>query len=153
MVRGHTTDRVVVPLDPGPHTVTVRTWDEYPGRETTGPIGQESERISVAGRTTPDLADGVARPEWSDAWTWTSPGQLEVVHEHGGTGWQSLWFEVCATPTPPETTTTTTTTTVPVLEPDAPPVTDTPPPVEVPVEVLPETVVAVPVKERPAFTG
>ena len=148
MVRGYGPDRVVVPLDPGLHRVDVHVWDAYAGRAETGPVGQGSERVTVAGRTTPDLEDGVDRADWSGSWEW-SGAELVVVHEHGGSGWQSLHVEVCAAPVEPEPVPTTT---IPEV------VEDVPQPesgeVEVvPVEVLPETVVAEPVQTAPAFTG
>ena len=146
MVRGYGPDRVVVPLDPGPHRVDVHVSDEYPGRAETGPVGQGSERVTVAGRTTPDLADGVERADWSGSWEW-SGAELVVVHEHGGSGWQSLHVEACATPITPAPTTTVPEVVEDVPEPESGEV--EPPPVE----VLPETVVAEPVEAAPAFTG
>lgn len=142
MVRGHTPDRVVVPLETGPHRVDVRVWDAYAGRAETGAVGQESERVTVAGRTTPDLADGVDRADWSGTWDW-SGAELVVVHEHGGSGWQSLHVEACATPTTPPPTTPPPTTTTTTTPPTTPPTT----------VLLPEAVAPVPVVVSPAYTG
>jgi len=144
MVRGHGPDRVMVPLEPGPHRVDVHVWDAYAGRAETGPIGQGSERVTVAGRTTPDLADGVERADWSGSWEW-SGAELVVVHEHGGSGWQSLHVEACATPTTPPTTTPPTTT--------ASTTTTTSTTTVAPTVVLPEALAPDPVVAQPTFTG
>jgi hypothetical protein len=68
---------------------------------------------------------------------------LTITHGWPGSGAHSVSYEVCATPVPPSSTTTTTT--APVVEEGDPE--------PLPVEVLPETVVPVPVEVTPAFTG
>ena len=138
-----------VPLPAGDYDIHVRTWDRYDNRANSWPGDQTSERIAVAGRTTPDLADGVDAADWSGTWRWTSPGTLTVDHVRPDNGAHSVSWEVCATPVEPEPAPTTT---VPEV------VEDVPEPEsgeveEVPVEVLPETVVAEPVQTAPAFTG
>lgn len=137
-----------VPLPAGDYDISVRTHDAYPGRASSWPGDQTAESIIVAGRTTPDLADGVEAAEWSGAWRWTSPGTLTIAHGWPGSGAHSVSYEVCATPVPPSSTTTTT----------PPPVEDVPEAEsgeveDVPVEVLPEAVVPEPVEQSPTFTG
>lgn len=134
-----------VPLPAGEYDVTVRTWDAYPNRASSWPGDQTSERIAVAGRTTPDLADGVDAADWSGTWRWSSGGTLTISHDWPGSGAHSVSFEVCATPVlPTSSTTTTTIKDVPEAESGDPEL--------VPVEVLP-SVVAVPVERAPTFTG
>jgi hypothetical protein len=131
-----------VPLPPGDYDISVRTFDTYTGRASSWPGDQTHESVVVAGRTTPDLADGVEAAEWSGDWRWTSLGVLTISHGWPGSGFHSVSYEVCATPVPPSSTTTTTT--APVVEEGDPE--------PVPVEVLP-SVVAVPVEQAPTFTG
>jgi len=133
-----------VPLPAGDYDISVRTHDAYKGRATVWPGDQTHESIIVAGRTTPDLADGVEAAEWSGTWRWTSSGTLTIAHGWPGSGAHSVSYEVCATPVPPASSTTTTT---------VAPVEDVPEPEPVPVEVLPETVVPEPVPVAPSFTG
>lgn len=135
-----------VPLPAGPYNITVRTHDAYPGRAKAWPGDQTHESIIVAGRTTPDLADGVDSADWSGTWRWTSPGTFTITHGWPGSGAHSVSYEVCATPVPvpPSSTTTTTVEDVPEAESGEVEV--------VPVEVLP-AVVARPVGAAPAFTG
>lgn len=135
-----------VPLPSGDYDIAVTTWDRYPGRASAWPGDQTHESVVVAGRTTPDLADGVEAADWSGSWRWTSPGVLTITHGWPGSGAHSVSYEVCAT-VPPSSTTTTTVAPV-VEEGDPEPV----PVEEPPVEVLP-AVVARPVEQAPTFTG
>lgn len=140
-----------VPLPAGEYDITVKTWDAYPTRAKSWPGDQTSESVTVAGRTTPDLADGVDRADWSGSWRWTSPGTLTIVHAGIPGDADSVSWEVCATPVEPEPAPTTTTTAPEVVEGVPEPESgEVEPP---PVEVLPETVVAEPVEAAPAFTG
>jgi len=144
---------VTVPV--GELELAVATWDAYAGREWADAAGQTHESVTVGGRSTPDLADG-ARADWSGSWRWASPGTLTVAHAWPGSGPHSVSWRVCWAPVADETTVppmlpSSSTTTVP-LEPDAPPVTDTPPPDPL-VEVLPEAVVPDPVVVAPTYTG
>jgi hypothetical protein len=134
-----------VPLPAGDYDISVRTHDAYPGRATAWPGDQTAESIVVAGRTTPDLADGVEAAEWSGTWRWTSPGTLTIAHGWPGSGAHSVSYEVCATPVPPPSSTTTTTV-------EDVPEAESGDPEPVPVEVLP-AVVARPVEQAPTFTG
>jgi len=134
-----------VPLPAGDYDISVRTHDAYKGRASSWPGDQTAESIIVAGRTTPDLADGVEAADWSGTWRWTSPGVLTISHGWPGSGAHSVSYEVCATPVPPSSTTTTTVEDVPEAESGDPE--------PVPVEVLPETVVPEPIVQAPSFTG
>lgn len=138
-----------VPLPAGEYDITVTTHDAYNGRAKSWPGDQTSESVTVAGRTTPDLADGVDRADWSGSWRWSSPGTLTIVHAGMPGDADSVSWEVCATPVEPEPAPTTT---VPEVVEDVP-LPESGEVEEVPVEVLPETVVAVPVEQAPAFTG
>lgn len=136
-----------VPLPAGDYDISVRTHDAYPGRASSWPGDQTAESIIVAGRTTPDLADGVEAAEWSGTWRWTSPGTLTIAHGWPGSGAHSVSFEVCATPVPHESPPSSSTTTTAVEAADSEPT-----PVPLPVEVLP-ALIARPVPQVPAFTG
>lgn len=136
-----------VPLPSGDYDIAVTTWDRYPGRASAWPGDQTHESVVVAGRTTPDLADGVEAADWSGSWRWTSPGTLTIAHGWPGSGAHSVSFEVCATPVPHESPPSSSTTTTAVEAADSEPT-----PVPLPVEVLP-ALIARPVPQVPAFTG
>lgn len=132
-----------MPLPEGAYDVVARTHDGHPTRASSWPGDQTSEAVTVAGRTTPDLADGVDRADWSGTWRWSSPGTLTIVHAGMPGDADSVSWEVCATPVEP----------APVTTVEDVPEAESGEVEEVPVEVLPETVVAVPVEQAPAFTG
>jgi hypothetical protein len=139
---------VAVPA--GELDVAVQTTDTYEGRRWTV-VDQWSESITVAGRTTPDLADGVDSAAWSSGWRWTSAGTLTVTHAWPGTGPHSVSYRVCWVAVTPETTVPSTPPTVVSV---APEVTTTTGAVvtSVPMELAPATVATAEL-EQPSFTG
>lgn len=143
-----------VPVPAGEYELTVETWDRYDGRRYAT-VDQWSESVTVAGRTTPDLADGVDSADWSDRWRWTSTGTLVVAHAWPGSGPHSVSWRVCWDAVTTETTVPSvvsvpaevTTTTAPSL-------TSTTVPVETSSTVeLPAAGVAAAVLEQPSYTG